>query len=70
MMPETIPSFRDDKGFQKDAELYATGVLKNRTLRVDDFYLSLKNIIISAYLNGGQHGFQTGWRIKEMEAKR
>ena len=29
MMPETIPDIRQDKGFQRDAELFAEGILKN-----------------------------------------
>jgi hypothetical protein len=70
MMPETIPDIRADKGFQKDAEIYATGILNNKRIRVDDFYLTLKNLIVSAYLQGGQVGFNTGWRIKEMEDRK
>lgn len=70
MMPETIPDIRTDKGFQKDAELFAEGLLKNRRLPIKDVYLELKNIVVSAYLQGGQHGFNTGWRIKEMEDRK
>ena len=67
MMPETIPDIRQDKGFQKDSEIFAEGVLKNRRIPVDDFYTTLKNIIKNAYLQGGQQGFNTGYKIKEME---
>lgn len=70
MMPETIPDIRSDKGFQKDAENFADAVLKNRRFRAEDFYVELKNLIKESYLQGGQSGFNTGWRIKEMEDRK
>ena len=39
MMPETIPDLRADKGFQKDAEIYAQGALnRKKSINIDDFY--------------------------------
>lgn len=67
MMPETIPDIRQDKGFQRDAELFAEGILKNKRIPVEDVYATLKNCIKSAYLQGGQNGFNMGWRIKGMK---
>ena len=69
MMPETIPDIRTDKGFQKDAELYAESMLRNKSIPIEDVYASLKNLVKSAYLHGGQSGFNAGWRIKEMRSK-
>lgn len=71
MMPETIPDLRADKGFQKDAEIYAQGALnRKKSIHIDDFYVEIKNMLKSAYLQGGQVGFNTGWRIKEMEDRK
>ena len=70
MMPETIPDIRADKGFQKDADLFAEGKLKNRLLPINDIYSTILGMLRDAYLQGGQHGFNTAWRIKDLYANK
>ena len=70
MMPETIPDIRSDMGFKKDAENFAEMLLKNKRFRAEDFFIELKNLLKEAYMQGGQSGFNTGWRIKEMETQK
>jgi flagellar biosynthesis/type III secretory pathway protein FliH len=66
-MIETIPNITEDGGFKKDAKQWAENVLRNKTIRIDDFKSQLSNMIEQAYLYGGQNGFRTGLTIGRQE---
>lgn len=66
-MIETIPNITEDVGFKNDAKQWAENVLRNKTIRIDDFKSQLSNMIEQAYLYGGQNGFRTGLAIGRQE---
>lgn len=73
-MPKQLPSVRDDKGYQKEAEEFAKQAMENRINPVPltkPIHLQewLESIIKEAYLRGAQSAIRIGYRLAEEDYK-
>ena len=62
-MIETIPDLTTDLGFQEDARLFIQCLLKNRTIRIDEFKEQITYLMYQSYMQGLQSGFRVGLKL-------
>ncbi len=68
MMPKQLPDVRQDKGYQKEAEIYAQNVMKVRMYcSPEELQNWLHSLITAAYLQGAQSAIRIGYRLCERD---